>query len=269
MKKKILRIFRYVALAYVLGGAALYIFQDAVLFHPVTLKRNQLYDFPEPHREIDIPINGEDTLNVVDFEAAAPPRRGVVLYFHGNKKNISWYHKFIPYFTRRGYRVIMIDYPGYGKSRGKLTEQKLYNWALLTYKFALASTPADSIIIYGKSMGTGIAAYLASVRDCKRLILETPYYDFPSVVEHYLPIYPVRLMLHYRLPTAEYLRQVRAPVSIFHGTRDRIVTYRNAKRLQKLFKPGDELITIPNGKHNNLFQFPETLRKLDSLLLLP
>jgi hypothetical protein len=254
---------------YVLGGLALYFLQDYILFHPVTLKKDHLYHFPEPHRDISIPVNHEDTLNLVDFFSTDTITRGIVLYFHGNKKNISWYSKYIPYFTRHGYQVIMIDYPGYGKSRGKLTEQKLYDWALQAYKLAIGRFPADSIIIYGKSMGTGIAAQLASVRDCKRLILETPYYDFPAVIKQYLPVYPVRWMLHYQLPTWQYLLNVSAPVTIFHGTKDRVVVYKNATRLKPFFKPADELVTIKAGGHNNLFTYPETILKLDSLLRLP
>jgi hypothetical protein len=165
--------------------------------------------------------------------------------------------------------VLMIDYPGYGKSTGKLTEKKLYDWAMVAYKIAISRYPVEKIIIYGKSMGTGIAAQLASVRDCKRLILETPYYDFPSVINTYLPIYPVRLMLHYKLPTYEYIQTIQSPITIFHGTNDWTVRYKNSKRLKKFLKTGDELITIKGGSHNNLYTYPETVYKLDSLLQLP
>ena len=265
-RRSVIRILKITLLVYLLGGAALYLLQDAVLFHPVALHRDHRYEIPGPHRDISIPINEKDTLNLIDFPTTETTRRGIVLYFHGNKKNISWYLKYIPPFTRNGYEVLMIDYPGFGKSTGKLTERKLYDWALQTYRIANKRFAADSIIIYGKSMGTGIAAQLASVRDCKRLILETPYYDFPSVVRHYLPIYPVRWLLKYQLPTHRYLQNVRAPVTLFHGTADRVVTYRNARRLEQLFKPGDELITVKGGSHNNLFEYPEIIRKLDSLL---
>ena len=268
-KKKILKWLQIIVIIYVLLGVALYFLQDAILFHPVSLKRNHNYDFPEPHNDISIAINDKDTLNLVDFSATDTITRGVVLYFHGNKRNISWYSKYIPYFTRHGYQVLMIDYPGFGKSTGKLTEKKLYDWALQVYKIAIKRFAADSIIIYGKSMGTGIAAQLASIRDCKRLILETPYYDFPSVVSHYLPIYPVRWMLHYDLPTYEYLKNVSAPVTIFQGTNDMLVTYGNAERLKPLLKTGDEFITIEGGSHNNLYQYSLTIQKLDSVLHLP
>ena len=233
----------------------MYFLQDAVLFHPVTLNRTHSYNFPEPHKDISIPIDSEDTLNLVDFESTGAVSKGIVLYFHGNKRNISWYAKYIPYFTRHGYQVLMIDYPGFGKSTGKLTEQKLYDWAMQVYKIARKRFSADSIIIYGKSMGTGIAAQLASVRDCQRLILETPYYDFPAVVKHYLPVYPVKWMLHYEIPTWQYLQKITAPVTIFHGTRDRIVPYRNSKRLLPFLKQTDEIITLKGGSHNNLFMY--------------
>lgn len=267
-KKRIIKWAKIFAIIYISGGIALYFLQDAVLFHPVTLNRTHSYNFPEPHKDISIPIDSEDTLNLVDFESTGALSKGIVLYFHGNKRNISWYAKYIPYFTRHGYQVLMIDYPGFGKSTGKLTEQKLYDWAMQVYKIARKRFSADSIIIYGKSMGTGIAAQLASVRDCRRLILETPYYDFPAVVKHYLPVYPVKWMLHYEIPTWQYLRKVTAPVTIFHGTRDRIVPYRNSKRLLPFLKQTDEIITLKGGGHNNLFMYGQTIQKLDSVLKL-
>jgi len=267
-KKRIIKWVKIVAIIYISGGVALYFLQDAILFHPVTLNRTYSYNFPEPHKDINIPIDSKDTLNLVDFASTDTIARGIVLYFHGNKRNISWYAKYIPYFTRHGYQVLMIDYPGFGKSTGKLTEQKLYDWALQVYKIARKRFPADSIIIYGKSMGTGIAAQLASTRDCKRLILETPYYDFPAVVSHYLPIYPAKWMLHYQLPTYQYLQHVTAPITIFHGTKDRVVTYKNSKRLLPFLKSTDELISIEGGSHNNLYRYKETVNKLDSVLRL-
>jgi len=256
-----------IAIIYVATGVAFYFLQDRILFHPVSLRGNHTYDFKEPHKDLSIAINDEDTLNLVQFLNTDTVARGIVLYFHGNKKNISWYAKYPSHFTKHGYDVLMIDYPGFGKSKGRFNEQTLYDWALKVYKLARSRFPADSIIIYGKSMGTGIAAQLASVRDCRRLILETPYYDFPSVVKHYLPVYPMNWMLHYQLPTYKYLPTITAPVNIFHGTKDRVITYGNAARLKPLLKKIDEFVTIDNGKHNNLYEFPAMIRKLDSLLV--
>jgi uncharacterized protein len=266
LKKKIRQWFGIILIIYITSGIALYFFQDLILFHPVPLKSDYKYEFAEPHHEFNISVNEESNLNVIQFQATDSITKGAVLYLHGNKKNISWYVKYVPYFTRHGYEVWMMDYPGFGKSTGTFNEETLYAWALQLYKLANAHFSADSIIIYGKSMGTGIAAQLASKVYCKRLILETPYYDYPSVAKHYFPFYPVNRMLHYKIPTFRYLQNVKAATTIFHGTEDGLIPYSNAKRLQRFLKKEDEFITIKNGRHNDLYKFNETVLKLDSLL---
>lgn len=160
----------------------------------------------------------------------------------------------------------MIDYPGFGKSTGEFSELMLYNWALTFYKLARSRFSTDSIILYGKSMGSGIAAQLASIRDCRYLILETPYYNMPSIIDNYFPIYPVNNIIRYKLPTWQYLQHVTAPVTIFHGTGDWIIPYRNAKRLKPFLKPTDQFITIEGASHNDLYDFKPVIKKLDSLL---
>ncbi|HEX2627493.1 MAG TPA: alpha/beta hydrolase, partial [Chitinophagaceae bacterium] len=142
----------------------------------------------------------------------------------------------------------------------------LYDWSKLVYTLAKARFHTDSIIIYGKSMGTGIATNLASKEKCQRLILETPYYDFPSVARQFLFIYPVDWLIKYKLRTYKYLKYVEVPVTIFHGTSDNVIFYRNAKRLKPILKPTDEFVTIDGGHHNDLFEFEDVTRKLDSLL---
>lgn len=265
-RKKLWKWVKMFLLIYVMGGIALYFLQDYILFRPVSLKRDYNYDFTEKHREINIPINENSNLNMVQFLSTDSIIKGVILYFHGNKKNISWYAKYSPYFTKHGYEVWMIDYPGFGKSTGKFTEESLYDWADHMYKFARSKFKVDSIIIYGKSMGTGIAAHLASVQHCKRLILETPYYNFPSVIKRYFPFYPVDWMIHYKIPTHDYIQKVIVPITIFHGTDDNVIPYRNAEKLKQFLKPGDEFLTIKSGEHNDLYNFRETIEKLDSLL---
>ncbi|HEY5968929.1 MAG TPA: alpha/beta fold hydrolase [Chitinophagaceae bacterium] len=264
--KKVWKWFKILAIVYILGGVALYFLQDYILFHPVTLTRDHKYNFPEKHKDINIPITENSNLNIVQFFSTDTITKGTVLYFHGNKKNISWYAKYSSYFTKHGYEVWLIDYPGFGKSTGNFTEQTLYDWANYMYNFARTRFSPDSIIVYGKSMGTGIATHLASIQPCKKLILETPYYNYPSVIKHYLPIYPIEWMIHYKIPTHDYIEKVIAPITIFQGTDDWLVTYNNAKRLRPFLKPGDEFITIKDGEHNDLFKFKETVEKLDSLL---
>ena len=264
MKRKIFLWLKILVIIYAVGGIALYYLQDRFLFRPTPLAKDYKFDFEYPFREVNIPYNAESNINLIQFTSDSIPK-GVVLYFHGNRRNIEWYVRFSEVFTKNGYEVWMIDYPGYGKSTGERTEKKLYEWSLLFYKLARANYSPDSIILYGKSLGTGLAAQLASIRDCKYLILETPYYNFPSLVDQYLPIYPDRI-IKYKFPTNEYLQNVTAPVTIFHGTNDRLIRYSNANRLKPLLKPGDEFVTIEGGGHRGLTRYTEYQLKMDSLL---
>jgi alpha-beta hydrolase superfamily lysophospholipase len=265
--KKYWKWFKITALIYIVIGIALFFLQEKFIFHPEKLPADYKYKFDIPFREIDLPVNTEKNISIVQFTVPDSVRKGIVLYFHGNRKNINRYAPFAGNFTKNGYEVWMMDYPGFGKSTGKRTEKILYADALLLYKMAISRIAADSIIIYGKSLGTGIAAQLASVRDCKRLILETPYYSMDALAKNYFFIYPVMPMSKYAIPTCEYFEYIRAPIHIFHGTRDGVIPYKQARWLTEK-KPGTELITIEKGEHNNLNDFPLFHHKLDSLLKL-
>lgn len=246
-------------------GFALYFLQDKFIFHPKKLPSDYQYSFDIPFRQIDLPVTENKNLSIVQFTVADSLRKGIVLYFHGNRENINRYAPFAKNFTRNNYEVWMMDYPGFGKSTGKRNEKILYEDALLFYKMAISRIAADSIIIYGKSLGTGIAAYVASEKDCKRLILETPYYSMDALAKHYFFLYPVALMSKYSLPTYLHFEYIKAPITIFHGTNDWVIPHKQAKKLTAL-RAGTELITIEKGKHNNLNNFALYQKKLDSLL---
>lgn len=264
MKKHLKKIALWAIGIYLAGGIALYFVQDKLLFHPEVLPESYKFKFDVPFEELLIPVNNKVKLSAVLFKAERP--RGMVLYFHGNAMNINRYAKMMRNFTRNNYDVLILDYRGFGKSTGRLTEEALFGDALLMYKVARTRFAPWQIVIYGKSIGTGIAAQLASVRDCRRLVLETPYYSLEDVAGDVAPIYPVGWLLNYKLPTYTYLPKVTAPVTIFHGTEDETVPYESGKRLEALFKKGDEFVTLEGGEHNNLNDYPLFHRKLDSVL---
>jgi alpha-beta hydrolase superfamily lysophospholipase len=258
-------------LLYGVAGIVLYHTQGYFLWHPLAVPASVVYNFGgQRHTEVNIPYNKETNLNLVEFRAvdrpADSPAKGVVLYFHGNRGDVEHYSGTAADFTRNGYELWIWDYPGFGKSTGEFSEQKLYDYALTLYKLARSRWPPSGIIIYGSNMGTGVAAELADIRDCRRLILESPCYSLESLGYHYLPIYPWGRMLHYHFPVYSHLPRVTAPITIFHGTEDRTFPYSNALRLKPLLKPGDEFIPIDGAGHHDLHQFPSFREKLDSVL---
>lgn len=269
MKKKYSSLFRWLKIIlaiYCLLGIAFYYLQEKLIFHPLALAEGTAFHFDQPFKELNLKQDDATYYNIVAFTVPDSIKKGVVLYFHGNKENINHYAKFAGNFTRNGWEVWMPDYPKYGKSTGDLTEKNLYEEALQLYKLARTIYQPNQITIYGKSLGTGIAAELASIRDCKQLILETPYQSVVSLVDHYTLILPLNSILHFKLPTDQYLKKVTAPVVIFHGTMDALIPLSNASKLKTSLKPHDQFIVIEGGNHHNLNQFPEMQQKLDSLL---
>jgi uncharacterized protein len=257
MRKRFFRFVKIFILVYCTIGIALYFFQYKLFFHPEPLPREYKYQFDDPHAELNIPYSESSNMNVVRFLPDTPRPKGVVLYFHGNRTNISRYAPFTKIFCENGYEVIMPDYPGYGKSTGSFEEKTLYEWGMLTYKLARARFEPNEIVIYGRSLGSGIACQLASIRDCKNLILESPYYNFPSIPASYLPIYPYRRILDFEFPNNVFLKDVIAPVTIFHGTSDWTIPLRNSKRLKQSLKTSDTFIVVNGAAHNDISEFEE------------
>jgi pimeloyl-ACP methyl ester carboxylesterase len=267
-KEKNFRWTKIIIIAYCSAGVALYFLQKKLLLHPTPLPFNYQFKFKVPFKEVNIPLNATDNLNLVQFFPKDSIPKGVVLYFHGNRENINHYAEYASNFTKHGYEVWMVDYPGYGKTTGKFTEENVYMQAREVFKLANTKFEKDSIIVYGKSLGSGIASWLASKKTCRRLILETPYFSIPDLFSHYAPIYPVESLAQFKFPTGEYLKDVNAPITIFHGSDDWIIPYRCAAKLKKVLKPGDEFITIDKASHNNLNNFALFHEKLDSILSL-
>ena len=249
-RKKLRPIIFWILVLYLIPAVTLQMFQKKLIFHPDVLAADYKFQFDIPFEELKIRVKKDELLSAVLFKAKAP--KGIVIYFHGNARNISQYASKTPDFTNQGYDVLMMDYPTYGKSTGALQESKIYADGLLMYEIARGRFPADSIIIYGRSLGTAVATQLASIRDCRRLVLESPFYSMTDMAMRFAPIFPYSLMLEYKFPTNEFIKKVTAPVTIIHGTADRTVPIASGKKLEKLFKPGDKFIAIEGADHNNL-----------------
>jgi fermentation-respiration switch protein FrsA (DUF1100 family) len=263
-KLKLRRILSLILAIYLIGGVVLYFLQKKLIFHPEPLTADYTFKYDIPFEEMRIRINEKETLSAVLFKADAP--KGMVIYFHGNARNVSKYAGKAKHFIDHGYSVLMMDYPGYGKSTGPLTEATIYANALHMYEVGRKFFPPDSIILYGRSLGTGVAAQLAAVRDCKRLVLEAPYYNMTDMAMRMAPIYPYGYMLDYKFPTDEYLPKVTAPIVIIHGTDDHTIPLASGKKLEKLLKSGDKFIPVAGADHNNLDNYPEYGKALDIAL---
>lgn len=256
-----------VVFLYIVGGLVLYRYQSRLVLRPDKLPASYQFSFPVPFKEYNVPLTDTDRLNMVWLHADSA--RGVVLYFHGNTGNIVQAYQHAAPLLENRYDVLLVDYPGFGKSTGPDAEMDLYQDAVVSYQMARTRFHADSIVIYGRSLGTAMASYVAAHEPCRDLILECPFYDYPQLVRRYLPIYPVSRMLRYRFPVYEFVRHTRAPVLIFHGKKDEIIPYRFSYKLKALLKPSDRYVTFPEGHHNDLTKQPGYQAAIDSVLSAP
>ncbi len=246
-------------------GISLYLFQKKLIFHPEPIVPGNRFDFDIPFDELLISDSEDQQTSVVRFYPPESPA-GLVLFFHGNRGNINRYARYASTFTRFALEVWMIDYPGYGKSTGNITEKAIYRQALDLYKIAAEKYPGDKIIVYGKSLGTAPASFLASKKICRKLILETPFYSMPDLLRHHAPVFPTSILSKFYFPIYKYLSATAAPIVIFHGTKDRVIPYRKSARLKSILKSRDEYYSIEGGNHNNLDKYPIYQLTLAALL---
>ena len=250
---------------YLLSGAALYFLQERLIFLDESLDRDYKFEFEAPFEEIWLTAKDGAALHGLHFKQKNP--KGLILYFHGNSQSLVRWGQVVQYHHSLGYEVLIMDYRGYGKSRGKRSLKTLLSDALLWYDQATQSFPENQITVYGRSIGTGPASYVAGQNKPLRLILETPYYDMQSLVQRYYPIFPMGLALRFKFKNHEYVKGADCPVYIFHGTEDEMVPYAHAYRLYQNIERGKaSMITIPGGEHKNLVDFELFREELEKVL---
>ncbi len=231
-----------------------YFLQDYFFFRPEILPRHFEYRYPFPFDEVDFEMEDGGYINGLHFRV--PNSKGVVFYLKGNSRSLKGWGKFAKDFVSKGYDFFMIDYRGFGKSSGKRTEATLYNDAQTVYKWLSSQYAEEDIIVYGRSLGSGIAARVASWNKPKMLILDSPYYSFLYQVERYGFWLPMRWLLRYQIRTDQFITKVECPIFILHGTKDRLISFRQSRMLLEA-APSAELIPIEGGGHNDLPGYPE------------
>jgi uncharacterized protein len=251
-------------LLYICIGVGIYYSQKLFLLHPKVIFQSNKLNIRQLHVEHSFNWLNQKKFSLIQF--TTPAKKGLVLYLHGNKENAERYAPYTTVFTEKGYEVWMPDYPEFGKTEGVATEENLYIAALLAYDSMVANNANLPIIVYGKSLGTGLANYIASKRACNAVILETPYYNIPSLFKDWVHIYPMQYLSTYKIPSNIYFEQANKPTTIFHGTNDWVIPYRNAKRFKPILKTSDTFITIKGANHTNINQHNDYLHYMDAYL---
>lgn len=240
---------------FLLYGAAiifLNLFLGKLVFLPKKLATDHTFRFDFSFEEHW--LEGDNLTANALFFPTSEQSKGLILYFHGNADNLQRWGNYTVDFTSLGYDVMMVDYPGYGKSPGEPSEDLIYRTADLAWTWARTQYEAEDIVIYGRSLGSGAASYLSSQQTGKMLILETPFYSIPDVLERrnfFIPWFND----DFQFPNHQFLQHSRNETFIFQGTQDRIVPYSSAVELKPYLEDDEHFIVIEGGGHRNLSEF--------------
>jgi uncharacterized protein len=224
--------------------------------------QRRLMYFPDPVRteptDIGLAAVSEHVLSTPDgarlvtWWAKAKPGRPTFVYFHGNGGALAARQPRFERFMGEGWGVYMMAYRGYSGSTGSPTEVDNIADALRAYDWIVAQG-VTSIILYGESLGTGVATQVATQRPSIGLILDAPYTSTWEVGALRYPFLPVRLAMWDRYETRRYIRDVRVPVLVIHGVLDPIIPVEMGREVARLAHEPKTLVEFPRGGHIDLY----------------
>jgi uncharacterized protein len=242
------------AIGYLGGLAVLYVKQRSMLFPipPVGRTAPEAAGLLEAEEHVLTTSDGE---KVIVWHVPAQPGRPVILYFPGNGDFLAGSVSRFKGMTADGTGLIALSYRGYAGSSGVPSEEGLSRDAAAAYAFTTARYAAERIVVWGFSLGTGVAVAVASERPVGKLILEAPYTSTVDVAASMFPIVPVRLLMRDPFHSDRRIARVSVPLLIMHGTDDPAIPIRFGERLFTLAREPKQFVRFPGGGHDNLDQY--------------
>lgn len=238
-------------LAWSAATAALWWGQEGLLFHPVPLPASTpLATAPDVHeRMVDVP---GARLSVLELRLPEP--RGVVFFLHGNSDNLQSWFVNLDFYRRAGFDLVMPDYRGFGKSTGRIeSEAQLHADVLAVWRDVAPRYAGRPRVIYGRSLGTGLAAELAAQARPELTVLVSPYASIEGLARQRYPWLPPQV-LRYPLRTDLAVERIHGPLLLLHGDQDEVIPFAQSRLLQAR-APAAQLVRIAGAGHNDIHKF--------------
>ena len=251
------------AIVYLLYISYIFFNQGEMVFVANRLPKNYSFQFNQEFKEINVPSFDTKIQNGILFKTKNP--KGLIFYLHGNKGSIDSWGNNAKIYTDLGYDIFFLDYRGFGKSEGQIENQEqVFKDISIVYDKVIDNYKDKNNSIIGYSIGTGLATYLASIKNPNKLILQAPYYNFLEYSTLRAPYFP-DFLKKFQFETNKYITKVKSQIYIFHGNQDQLISIKNSERLQKLFKPNDKLFILENQNHigiNENIEFQSNLKEI-------
>ena len=235
---------------YVGVAVVLYVTQRSLMYFPDTAHISPAEaGLPEA---VEVPLVAADGVHISAWHV--PPRTGfpVIVFFHGNGGSLRYS---VPRFRKlvgAGIGLVALEYRGYGGNAGSPSEHGLIDDGEAAYAFAAAHYPVKRIVLWGQSLGSGVAVAVAAQKPVSRLILEAPFTSAAAVASLRYWYMPVSLLMKDQFHSDRRIAKVTAPVLILHGVKDTVVPYAMGERMFELANQPKHIVRFLDGGHEDL-----------------
>jgi fermentation-respiration switch protein FrsA (DUF1100 family) len=202
----------------------------------------------------DVMIGTRDGERLHGWYVPADNARGVLLFFHGNAGNISHRLESIAIFNHLGLDVLIIDYRGYGRSSGSPSEQGTYRDAEAAWRHLVEDrgVPPSDIVIFGRSLGGAVGAWLAARIQAAAVIIESSFSSGADMARRLYPVFPAKLLTRLKYPVRDYAARLRCPALVIHSRDDEIIPFGMGQTIYEAIEQEKSFLEL-RGDHNGGF----------------
>ncbi|MCK5237388.1 MAG: hypothetical protein KAR06_10410 [Deltaproteobacteria bacterium] len=252
--------------------ASLYLFQERFIFHPQPITKTNLDHIEKQFPDIErITLNTYDGVKINGWllkDKVHDTPIPAIIYFGGNAEEVSWMLEKKESFKDRA--LILFNYRGYGESDGKPSEKHLFDDSLLIYDYLTTRGEINSneIAVMGRSLGTGVAVFLASQRQVSRIILVSPFDSITAVAQRRIPFAPIGLLLKHKFESVERAPEIKIPLLAFIADDDTTVPPSHTLKLLDSWGGDHDVIVVTSADHNSILDRDELWKASEDFLRL-
>ncbi len=238
-------------------------FEYQMIYYPQSLQSNRQAQLAPWERVIlsgQVKLHGWFTGNL-DLK-----NDQIILYFGGNGEEVSANIEYFNRLSNQNRTFVLFNYRGYGASEGLPSEKNLFSDALAIYDYLIRSEGVrpHQIHVIGRSLGSGVAVYLASKRPIQSVVLVTPFDNMANLVKVHFPLMPTDIFLTQKYDSASRAPLLQLPALFLLAGMDQIVPVANGEALEKKWQGRTRVVTLSKADHNNISMFPEYWQNIEA-----
>ena len=252
---KILLILTYTIGFYLFIVSITFLFQRSLLYFPSKERVDVSYYSNTDLKEVEFKTSDGLLLKSL-YRKPSSKDRSTILIFHGNAGHVGHRVNKFKHFIESGYGLLLLEYRGYGQNPGKPSENGIYKDAQAALKFlSKENIFSQQIVLYGESLGCGIATKLSTEKSFDATILESPYTSIADVAQSHYWYLPAKWLVLDKHDIIGIIEDIKSPLLLMHGEKDNIINIKLGKRVFNAAPEPKRALYLPNAGHNNLFDF--------------